>query len=223
MKQVILFVLLGFVLNTSMAQKYAFKLKGDIINVKDGKVELYSPVDSVNALLSTGMKDGIFTLSGKLEEPGYYILNVAGVKFPVVLDGKDMTLYGDYLLPDTKLLKGSPGVKTRLEKERLYHETFETQVNDSLTKYYRMTENGQKPSAEAEVFMMNAIQKASGSWRDALLEFFKQHPDDLYIPILIVQEMGKNVAWGQKAYDLLTPKVQASQPGRLLKKALGKE
>lgn len=223
MKQVVLFVFLGFVLNTGMAQKYVFKLKGDIINVKDGKVDLYSPTDSVNALLSADMKGGIFVLSGKLDESGYYILNVAGVKFPIVLDGKDMTLYGDYLLPDTKLLKGSPGVKTRLEKDRLYYEIFETQVNDSLIKYYQMTENGQKVSAEAENFMMNVIQKASRDWKKSLLVFFEQHPNDLYVPILIIQEMGKDIAWGQKAYDLLTPNVQASQPGRLLKKALGME
>ena len=96
MKQVILFVLLGMGWNILSAQKYTFKLNGDIINVKDGKVKLFSPTDSVNVLLGTEMKNGVFTLSGKLNEPGYYILNVAGVKFPIVMDGKDMILYGDY-------------------------------------------------------------------------------------------------------------------------------
>ena len=220
MKQVILFVLLGVAWNTVVAQKYVFKLKGGIINVKDGKVELFSPTDSVTMLLGTEMKDGIFTLSGELDEPGYYVLKVAGVKFPIVMDGENMILYGDYLAPDTKLLKGSSGVKTRLEKDRLYSQTFENQVSDSLDKYYEMTGNGQEPSLEAEQFMMKAIQKASRDWKETLLLFCKEHLGDLYIPLLIMQEMGKDVEWGKRAYEVLTPEVQVSQPGRLLKKML---
>ena len=220
MKQVILFVLLGMGWNILSAQKYTFKLNGDIINVKDGKVKLFSPTDSVNVLLGTEMKNCVFTLSGKLNEPGYYILNVAGVKFPIVMDGKDMILYGDYLAPDTKLLKGSPGVKTRLAKDRLYNQIFEEQVSDSLGRYYEMTKNGLNLSMEAEQFMMNAIQKASRDWKEALLQFCKQHPGDLYIPLLIMKEMGKDIEWGKKAYEVLTPEIQASQPGRLLKEML---
>ena len=58
MKQVVLFILLSIMAHAASAQKYSFTLKGDIINVKDGKVCLYSPVDSVRALLTTDMKDG---------------------------------------------------------------------------------------------------------------------------------------------------------------------
>ena len=217
MKQIVLFILLFFSVHVSWAQKYSFTLKGDIINVKDGKVQLFSPVDSVKALLTTEIKNGLFMLTGELEEPGYYVLKVAGVKFPMVMDGKDMILYGDYLAPDTKLLKGSPGVRTRLEKDRLYNQTFERQVSDSLSKYYEMTENGQKPSIEAEQFMMKAIQKASKDWKETLLHFCKQNPGDLYVPLLIMREMGKDVEWGKRAYEVLTPEMQASQPGRLLK------
>ncbi len=64
MKQTILFILLGFMLNAALAQKYSFRLKGDIINAEDGKVALYSPADSVHALLRTDIKDGLFALAG---------------------------------------------------------------------------------------------------------------------------------------------------------------
>ena len=202
------------------AQKYSFMLKGDIINVKDGKVLLYSPVDSVKVLLATEMKDGLFTLAGELDEPGLYTLDVAGARFSIVLDGKEMTLYGDYLQPDTKLLKGSPAVKTRLELERLYYENFDMMVNEGLEKYYEMTENEQKQSDQAEEFIGQVIRDASSNWRTHLLEFVKTHPDDLYVPVLLMREVRQGIEWGKKAYEALTPKMQASQPGRLLKEML---
>ena len=130
MKQVVLFILLSIMAYAASAQKYSFTLKGDIINVKGGKVCLYSPVDSVRALLTTEMKDGLFTLAGELDEPGLYTLDVAGARFAIVLDGREMMLYGDYLEPDTKLLKGSDAVKTRLALDQLHYESFDMVVNE---------------------------------------------------------------------------------------------
>ena len=131
-----------------------------------------------------------------------------------------MTLYGDYLQPDTKLLKGSPAVKTRLELERLYYENFDMMVNEGLEKYYEMTENEQKQSDQAEEFIGQVIRDASSNWRTHLLEFVKTHPDDLYVPVLLMREVRQGIEWGKKAYEALTPKMQASQPGRLLKEML---
>lgn len=220
MRQIILCIVLGVMTHVVSAQKYSFTLKGDIINVKDGKVQLYSPVDSVKALLTTEMKDGLFTLAGELDAPGLYTLNVAGARFSIVLDGKEMILYGDYLQPDTKLLKGSPVVKTRLALDRLYYESFDMMINEALGKYYEMTENGQKQSEEAEKFIGKAIRDAGANWRAHLLDFVKTHPDDLYVPVRLMQEVKRGSDWGKKAYEALTPKMQASQPGRLLKEML---
>lgn len=217
MRQIILCIVLGVMTHVVSAQKYSFTLKGDIINVKDGKVQLYSPVDSVKALLTTEMKDGLFTLAGELDEPGLYTLDVAGAQFSIVLDGKEMTLYGDYLQPDTKLLKGSPAVKTRLALDQLYYESFDLLVNEALDKYYEMTKNGQERSEEAEEFMGKAIRDAGTNWRAHLLDFVKTHPDDLYVPVRLMQELKQGSEWGKKAYEALTPKMQDSQPGRLLK------
>ena len=54
MKQVVLFILLSIMAHAASAQKYSFTLKGDIINVKDGKVCLYSPVDRILKRLLSG-------------------------------------------------------------------------------------------------------------------------------------------------------------------------
>ena len=54
----------------------------------------------------------------------------------IVLDGREMMLYGDYLEPDTKLLKGSDAVKTRLALDQLHYESFDMVVNEGLGKYY---------------------------------------------------------------------------------------
>lgn len=223
MKQMILFVLLGMTLNVAAAQKYFFTLKGDILHAKGGKVELYSPEDSVNVLLCTDIKDGIFTLSGELNEPGYYYLYIAGVKFPILLDGEDMILYGDCWEPDTRLLKGSPGVKTRLALDDLYGKTYQKEVEKASEVYRKMTDDGKKQSNEAEDFINKAVEKAREDWRMCLLDFAKKHPDDLYVPVFVLMEMGDNVAWGKKAHEFLTPEIKASQPGRLLKQRLTKE
>ena len=218
MKQVVLFILLSIMAYAASAQKYSFTLKGDIINVKGGKVCLYSPVDSVRALLTTEMKDGLFTLAGELDEPGLYTLDVAGARFAIVLDGREMMLYGDYLEPDSKLLKGSDAVKTRLALDQLHYESFDMVVNEGLGKYYEMIENEQ--IEEAEGFIGQVIRDASANWGTHLLEFVKTHPDDLYVPVRLMEEVKKASEWGKKAYEALTPKIQASQPGRLLKEML---
>ena len=74
-----------------------------------------------------------------------------------------MTLYGDYLEPDTKLLKGSPSVKTRLEKDRLYYQTQELPLQHAIEKFYQMAENGDNLSENADDFMRKNIQKFIGS------------------------------------------------------------
>ena len=127
-------------------------------------------------------------------------------------------LYGDYLEPDTKLLKGSDAVKTRLALDQLHYESFDMVVNEGLGKYYEMIENEQ--IEEAEGFIGQVIRDASANWRTHLLEFVKTHPDDLYVPVRLMEEVKKASEWGKKAYEALTPKIQASQPGRLLKEML---
>lgn len=220
MKQVILLVLLGMLASAAAPVGYDFKLRGDIINVNTGKVVLYSPEDTLQALLSTEMKDGQFVLSGRLEEPGLYLLEIAGQKLPIVLDGSDMTLYADLLELSTKLLKGSPALKTRLALEKILREKYEQRLNGVVEKYYELTENGKKKSSEAEVYVSNGFKEAWIYRRELIFEFIQQHPDDLYLPVFIREDMGKSLDYGTKAFDLMSPRLQASQPGRLLKKYL---
>jgi len=44
---------------------------------------------------------------------------------------------------------------------------------------------------------MNVIQKASKDWKDAFLQFCKQHPGDLYIPLDYAGN-GKRYRMGKK-------------------------
>lgn len=220
MKQVILLVLLGILASAATPEGYDFKLRGDIINENTGKVMLYSPEDTLQALLSTDMKDGQFVLSGRLEEPGLYLLEITGQKLPIVLDGSDMTLYADRLGLSTKLLKGSPALKTRLALEKILREKYEQRLNGVVEKYYELTENGEKQSPEAEAYVANGFKEAGIYRRELIFEFIRQHPDDLYLPVFIREDMGKSYDYGKKAFDLMSPRLQASQPGRLLKKNL---
>lgn len=220
MKQVILLVLLGVLASATTPVGYDFKLRGDIINVNTGNVVLYSPEDTLQVLLSTEMKDGQFVLSGRLVEPGLYLLEIAGQKLPIVLDGSDMTLYADLLELSTKLLKGSPTLKTRLALEKILREKYEQRLNEVVEKYYELTENGKKQSPEAEVYVAKGFKEAGIYRRELIFEFIQQHPNDLYLPVFIREDMGKSYGYGKKAFDLMSPRLQASQPGRLLKKYL---
>lgn len=213
----LLLLFIGVMLEgAAWGKDYAFALKGDIINAKDGKVELYSPTDSVNPLLSTEIKEGMFFLKGRLEERGYYILNISGVKYPIVLDAREMTLYGNNLQPDTKLLKGSPAVETRLALDKLRQEKYEDKLQEGLQKLLR-NEDGVEDNGALIGELLASVGEV---WTDSLLDFVRSHPGELYVPVYVMREMGNDVELGRRVYDLLSPEIQRSQPGRLLKHAI---
>ena len=205
---------------TSAPKGYNFKLKGDFINVDTGKVILLSPGDGARELLSAEMKDGQFLLSGRLEEPGVYKLKVADISFPVILDGEDMSLYTDYLLVDTRFLKGSPATRTRLEVEGMLRENYESKANAILAAYYAKTNNGQNPDPEAKKQANDALKVQNEYRARLILDFVKTHSNDLYMPVFIREQMEGNYVWGKEAYELLSAGIRESQPGRVLKEHL---
>lgn len=220
MKLLIEILLLLLTMQGTKAETYRFRLQGDVIHINAGQVALFSPADSVNALLTAEMSEGLFTLQGRLKEPGLYRLNIAGKWLPIVLDGTDMRLYTDYLEPDTKLLKGSPAIRIRLALERELREKYEARLNEVANAFYASTQEGEGITADAEAQFVAGI-RACGDYRKELIrEFIKSHPDDLYLPVFMLEEMGKNRAWGREAYELLSPRAKASQPGRLLEEAV---
>lgn len=212
MKRLIWFIILGCVACGSAPDGYRFKLKGDLINVDTGSVKL--SVQS-RVLFSAVMSEGQFVLSGILEEPGIYTLDVAGRKTPIVLDGGDMELITDYLLIDTRYLKGSPAVKTRLDVERMLREEYDPGVNAILTTLAAKTKNGPDPLAQQEAD--NEMKEQNARRARLILDYVKEHPDELYMPVFIREQVNGDYAWGMNAYELLSTRIQSSQPGRLLK------
>lgn len=204
---------------TAQATNYTFRLQGDIINVNSGTVTLFSPVDPVRVLLTTEMKDGLFTLEGRLEEPGLYTLVIAGKSLPIVLDGKDMILYADYLALDTKLLKGSPAMKTRLALEKELREKYETRLNEMIDSCYQPSDDESGMSRDVNDKIAAGIRECHIFRQQLILAFIREHPDDIYLPVFLLNDMGKNREWTGKAYALLSARCQTSQPGRLLKAA----
>ena len=54
-----------------------------------------------------------------------------------------------------------------------------------------------------------------------ILAYVKEHANDLYMPVFIEDQLSEyDYDWGKRGYDLLSPEMQASQPGRLLKEKL---
>lgn len=200
--------------------EYAFELKGDLINVDTGTVVLWSPGDTLRQVVATTMKDGKFLLSGTLPEPGKYILDIADSRVSLVLDAPKMALYTDFLSIDTRFLKGSPATKSRLAVEEMLRENYETKVEALLQDYEERTEQGQRPDAALEKQANEKLQEYKVYRSQLILEYVKKHPDDLYMPVFIREQMDGNYNWGKQAYQLLSSRIQASQPGRLLKEHL---
>lgn len=222
MKRRIEFMILGIgwlicIACAGKPQGFTFRLKADLINVDTGRVSLWTPGDEPELLLSAQMDAGKFLLAGTLPEPGEYVLKVGEHRVPIVLDAPEMEWYSDFLLLDIRYLKGSPATKSRLAVEDLLREKYQTKVTALTQAYDARTENGQRPDPELEKQTERKLQEYNLYRQQILLEYIRSHSAELYMPVLIREQMNGNYAWGKQAFDLLLPVLQTSQPGRLLK------
>lgn len=219
MRLLISLLLLGVIACAEQPKGFAFKLRGDFINVDTATVNVLSPEGEV--LLSIRMEEGKFVLQGTLSEPGYYAIDMGNQrKVRVMLDAPDMYWPSDYNMVDARYVKNSPGTKSMLDILGVVRETYEIPTRALYDEYYeKVGSRNLSPEQEAE------LEKLAGQKfverGETILAYVEEHANDLYMPVFIEDQLSEyDYDWGKRGYDLLSPEMQASQPGRLLKAKL---
>lgn len=218
MKIFFVLLLIGCLACTGKPKGFSFQLRGDFINVDTATVALYTFEDAPQLLLSTEMQDGKFVLKGLLPEPGIYLIEIGGVSTNVVLDAPDLFWPSDYLAIDSRYIKNSPATKTMLEIYGIIHEKYKIPTQVLYAKYFAKAREDGTLSAELEKELKEKNHECFLKLKEFILDYVKEHPNDLFIPVFIRQQMSEyGYEWGKKAYELLSSEMQNSQPGRLLK------
>lgn len=213
LKYSILLFAVGTCVRCTPLKGYHFTLEGKISDVDTGKVSLLS---SSRLITSTFMEGGKFILQGCAEEAGLFTLKLKGRTVPVFLDGARMKFSGSSkrLTPDS--LQGSPANDARMRLDRILYDEHGAELVDSLLKYpYEkvMASGDQKWKDE----MMSAMMSTDTLRYRLVLDFVKDHPDNIYSVHVANEEKGYHYEKGIEMYNLLSRRMQKSSVGKRLK------
>lgn len=213
LKYSILLFVVGTCVRCTPLKGYHFTLEGKISDVDTGKVSLLS---SSRLITSTFMEGGKFILQGCAEEAGLFTLKLKGRTVPVFLDGARMKFSGSSkrLTPDS--LQGSPANDARMRLDRILYDEHGAELVDSLLKYpYEkvMASGDQKWKDE----MMSAMMSTDTLRYRLVLDFVKDHPDNIYSVHVANEEKGYHYEKGIEMYNLLSRRMQKSSVGKRLK------
>lgn len=214
MKALIVFWLICCVGCARQSSCYQFSLKGNLEGVKYGKAFLMTTGDSSKVLFSTDLEEGKFELKGELDEPGQFILKVNRRQIYVLLDGKDMEISCPYSTLNDRYLKGSPANDLAVEYDKLVQEGYYKKFNDLVNEYKVLLDAGDQKMADEK---MTQALKMEDKRFELTRDFVKQHPDNIYSAYISDVVKSESHEKGKELYDLLTPKIQSSYFGRLLK------
>ncbi|MEI3421687.1 MAG: hypothetical protein V8R91_11910 [Butyricimonas faecihominis] len=96
-------------------------------------------------------------------------------------------------------------------------ETYEIPTRALCDDYYEKVGN-RNLSPEQEAELEKLAEQKFVERGEMILAYVKEHANDLYMPVFIEDQLSEyDYDWGKRGYDLLSPEMQASQPGRLLK------
>ena len=198
----------------SQSSRYQFSLKGNIEGVKYGTVFLMTPGDSSIVLYKTDLEGGKFELKGELDEPRQVILKVNRRHTYFFMDGTNMEISCAYSELSDKYIKWSPANDLAAEYDKLAQEGYYKEFNQLMNEYKELLDAGDQKAADEK---MTQALKMDDKRFELTRNFVKQHPDNMYSAYIsgIVKE--ESYEKGKELYDLLTPKIQASFYGRLLK------
>ncbi len=198
----------------SQSSRYQFSLKGNIEGVKYGTVFLMTPGDSSIVLYKTDLEGGKFELKGELDEPRQVILKVNRRQTYFFMDGTNMEISCPYSALSDKYIKGSPANDLAAEYDKLAQEGYYKEFNQLMNEYKELLDAGDQKAADEK---MTQALKMDDKRFELTRNFVKQHPDNMYSAYIsgIVKE--ESYEKGKELYDLLTPKIQTSFYGRLLK------
>lgn len=214
MRLFIIFLVIGCI-SCTRSSRYPFCLKGDIDGIKYGKAFLITPGDSAKVLFTTDLDQGKFEIKGELDEPRQVILKINRRQTYFFMDGKDMVISCPYISLSDKYLKGSPANDLSAVYNQLIQKGYYQEFNILLGEYKELSEAGNQKGADEK---MTQALKMEDKRFELTREFVSRHPDNIFSAYIADLVKGESYEKGKALYDLLTPEIQNSLYGQLLKK-----
>lgn len=214
MRGLIVFLIICCVGCTRQNSRYQFCIKGNIDGVKYGKVCLMTSGDSSEMLFSTDLDGGKFELKGELDEPRHFILSVNRKKIYFLMDGRNMEISCPYSSLSDQYVKGSPANDLAAEYNELAQEGYYKKFNNLIDEYKVLLDAGDQNMADEK---MTQALKMEEKYFELTRDFVGQHPDNIFSAYISDIVKGESYEKGKELYGMLTPKMQTSYYGRLLK------
>ena len=196
------------------SSRYQFSLEGDLEGVKYGKVFLIAPGDSSKILFSTDLDKGKFEIKGELDEPRQVILKVNRRQTYFFMDGKKMEIACPSGSLSDKYLKGSQANDWAAMYDKLMQKGYYQEFNSLIGEYKELLDAGDQKKADDK--MTQALEMEDKRF-ELTREFVSQHPDNIFSAFVSDVVKGESYEKGKTLYDLLTPTIQNSLYGQLLK------
>lgn len=198
---------------SSECSSYQFTLRGELEEVKYGKVFLYEGFGSGEALDSAEIVDGKFLLKSEVVEPGRFTIAVNRKRVVCFLDGEDMVLRGNYDSLKEDCIKGSPANDLDLEYSQLIKKEFTDKRNPLLREYQKVQEMGDRKQGDD---LMTRILLLDNDRYELTKEFIQKHPNSVYAAYISTLVTGDIYEQAKELYELLQPTARQYSWGKKL-------
>ncbi|MBS3922005.1 MAG: AhpC/TSA family protein [Nitrosarchaeum sp.] len=192
-----------------------FEISGEIKNA-EGKKIYVAPTAQANAIDSTVIKSGKFTLKGKVKETDYYALLVEGQSafFPFILSNDKLKFKGNADSLRQATISGSKEI-IAAQKLRAIIKPFFASQSASVDSVYAAYDRGDSAKGIEFEYLNVAITKRIN---DSIASFIKKHPAS-YISLAQLNELQKSYGTqrAKSLYLFLSPTLKNHSVGRQLK------
>jgi peroxiredoxin len=165
----------------------SFTLSGKIEGVKNEKIYLSTNDAEENVLDSTYAKDGKFSFKGKISEPTFYILKIAGTRnqTALFLEPGNITLIANKDSLGKAIVKGSKSNDEWLEWGKAWKQ-IAAQAGPMYRRLDSATERGKvTASSEERKIFDDGMKSLNDQTAVAVTDFIKKHPQSSVAPFII--------------------------------------
>jgi len=165
----------------------SFTLSGKIKGLKNEKIYLFTNDADEAVTDSTYAKDGVFSFKGKIEEPMFFTLKIAGSRNQagIFLQPGTISFYADKDSLGQATVKGSQSNAEWLEWSKTWRD-IASQAGPMYKRLDSVTQRGKvKASAEDRKVFDDGIKYLNSLTADAVTAFIKKYPQSSVAPFII--------------------------------------
>ena len=192
-----------------------FRIEGHIKGIADksavSMTDANKPTDTV---ASARIRDGVFILTGHVEEPNLYVLNfVSAKKKTTVFTGNEnISLQGNIENLSEIQVKGSPSETDFLDFQKIFNPHF-ARINQ-LSQLANSPDGTSKKDSIGEAYQMEVVLI------QGKVDSFIQAKKSSYVSpfvLVVVNQLSEDVFLLERRYQSLSSEVQQSMYGRYIK------